>query len=142
DRYVKPSEFLKGKSVHKTKISEEGEIEADADEKSELTEDDEISTPKSISYPKKSKSRKAAAPVDRTPSPELIKVFDVFVKYLDAINDNNSFNDLCDKFIEQMYEHVGSPGMTQVYKIKSGGVKRKKLLIDLLDQWKKQLPEM
>jgi len=142
DRYVKPSEFLKGKSVHNAKTSEEEETEAQTDEKPTLTEEDEIPTPKPVSYPKKSKSRKATAPVDRTPSPELIKVFDVFIKYLDAINDNNSFNDLCDKFIEQMYEHVGSPGMTQVYKIKSGGVKRKKLLIDLLEQWKKELPEM
>ena len=135
DRYVKPSEFLKGKGVHK---EEEEEKEEKTKEEKELVE--EVSAPKPA-YQKRTK-KKAAEPVDRTPSPELVKVFDVFIKYLDAINDNNSFNDLCDKFIEQMYEHVGSPGMTQVYKIKSGGVKRKKMLIDLLNQWKKQLPDM
>ena len=135
DRYVKPSEFLKGKSVHKKE--EEKEVKEKTKEEPELAE---APTPKPA-YQKRTK-KKAAEKVDRTPSPELVKVFDVFIKYLDAINDNNSFNDLCDKFIEQMYEHVGSPGMTQVYKIKSGGVKRKKMLIDLLNQWKKQLPDM
>ena len=88
------------------------------------------------------KKRGKAEPVDRTPSSDLVKVFDVFIKYLEAITDNSSFNDLCDKLIEELYEHVGSPGMTKVYKIKSGGVKRKQMLIDLIKKWQVQLPEM
>ena len=78
----------------------------------------------------------------KTISNNIPDIPDIFIKYLDAINDTSSFNDLCDKFIEQMYEHVGSPGMTKVYKIKSGGVKRKQMLVDLLKTWKKELPEM
>ncbi|MHA1212287.1 MAG: hypothetical protein ACTSSH_07485, partial [Candidatus Heimdallarchaeota archaeon] len=144
DSYVKPSEFLKGKSVHKTadKPKETKDKEEAKDEAKE-TEEDKEPKPKSkpVSYPKKSKKKKKG-PVDRTPSPELIQVFDIFIKYLEAITDNSSYNDLCDKIIEELYEHVGSPGMTKVYKIKNGGVKRKKLLIDLLKAWKKELPEM
>ena len=102
----------------------------------------EVPEVKKQPYKKKVKKKKGAAPVDRTPSEDLIKVFDVFIKYLDAINDTKSFNDLCDKIIEQLYEHVGSPGMTQVYKIKSGGLKRKSMLIDLIKSWKKKLPDM
>ena len=141
DRYVKPSEFLKGKSAHKDEPKEEGDEEAPAEAKEE-EEEEEIAVPKPVYKKKKKKTSKKAAPVDRTPSPELIKVFDVFIKYLDAINDNNNFNNLCDKIIDQLYEHIGSQGMTQVYKIKSGGVKRKKMLIDLITSWKTKLPDM
>ncbi|MHA1212317.1 MAG: hypothetical protein ACTSSH_07635, partial [Candidatus Heimdallarchaeota archaeon] len=142
DSYVKPSEFLKGKSVHKTADKPKETKDEKPDEAKE-TEEDKAPKAKSkpVSYPKKSKKKKKG-PVDRTPSSELIQVFDIFIKYLEAITDNSSFNDLCDKIIEELYEHVGSPGMTQVYKIKSGGVKRKNLLIDLLKKWKKELPEM
>ena len=35
-----------------------------------------------------------------------------------------------------------SPGMTQVYKIKSGGLKRKQMLIDTLKKWKVKLPDL
>lgn len=136
DSYVKPSEFLKGKRAQKAKPeSEDGEKE-----QPEL--DEGVKVPK-VSYTKKRTSRgKKPVKIDRTPSPELVKVIGVFIKYIEAINDTSSFNDICDKFIEQMYEHVGSPGMTRVYKIKSGGVKRKQMLIDLLITWKKELPEM
>ncbi|NHK31283.1 MAG: hypothetical protein FK730_08020 [Asgard group archaeon] len=145
DRYVKPSEFLKGKSIHsgtETKSAEvETSSEADEPKDEEKPKEVEAPAPKPVSYPKKHRSKKAA-PVDRTPSPELVQVFDVFIKYLEAITDNSSFNDLCDKLIEELYEHVGSPGMTQVYKIKSGGVRRKKMLVDLLKQWQVKLPEL
>ncbi|NHJ48268.1 MAG: hypothetical protein FK733_10820 [Asgard group archaeon] len=141
DSYVKPSEFLKGKTAIKDKPVEAETAEAEEKSADEKPKEEEAEIPKPVSYPKKRRGKKAE-PVDRTPSPELIKVFDIFIKYLDAINDNNSFNDLCDKIIEQLYEHVGSPGMTQVYKIKSGGVRRKQMLIDLLKKWKKMLPDM
>ncbi len=150
DRYVKPSEFLKGKSIHSGAAKEEVKVEAKVDDdipavpKVEVSDDTkeeiEIPKPTPISIPKK--KGKKAEPVDRTPSEDLVKVFDVFIKYLEAINDNSSFNDLCDKLIEELYEHVGSPGMTQVYKIKSGGVKRKQMLIDLIKKWKIQLPDL
>ncbi|MFW9924415.1 MAG: hypothetical protein ACFFDW_14120 [Candidatus Thorarchaeota archaeon] len=135
DRYVKPSEFLKGKRV----ITKE-----DEEEKSEekVEEEEEEEKQKQVSYPKKKTGKVSTATSDRTPSPELTKVFDVFIKYLEAINDNNSFNDLCDKMIDELYGHIGSPGMTQVYKVKSGGVKRKQMLIDILKQWKIKLPDM
>lgn len=133
NRYVKPSEFLKGKSIHS------GTEEPKTTE--EPKKEEAIPTPKPVSYPKKHRSKKAET-VDRTPSPELVQVFDVFIKYLEAITDNSSFNDLCDKLIEELYEHIGSPGMTNVYKIKSGGVKRKKMLIDLLKQWQVKLPDL
>jgi myosin heavy subunit len=139
DRYVKPSEFLKGKSVH-TEAEASDQIAAEAGEEKPIAEV-EAPKPAKVSYPKKKRKGKAAE-VDRTPSPELIKVFDIFIKYLDSINDNKTFNDLCDKIIEQLYEHIGSPGMTNVYKIKSGGVKRKGMLVDLLKQWKVKLPDM
>ncbi|MEA2071425.1 MAG: hypothetical protein U9O98_09055 [Asgard group archaeon] len=129
DRYVKPSEFLRGKSAFES--AEEGE-EAPVEEKE--------APKKPVFTPSKSKKKKKVQ--DRKPTPELIEVFNVFIKYLDQIDNNKDFNDLCDKLIEELYEHVGSPGMTKVYKIKSGGVKRKKMLIDLLKQWKKELPEM
>jgi myosin heavy subunit len=143
DRYVKPSEFLKGKTIHKKEETEEKEAPKEAAEEKE-PQDDIPSIPevKKEPYKKKVKAKKGAAPTDRTPSEELIKVFDVFIKYLEAINDTKSFNDLCDKIIEQLYEHVGSPGMTQVYKIKSGGLKRKSMLVDILKSWKKKLPDM
>ncbi|NHJ86164.1 MAG: hypothetical protein FK734_11930 [Asgard group archaeon] len=134
DRYVKPSEFLKKKGIH----IEKGPTEKEKDDK-DAEEEEEKPVSKPVSYPKK---KKAPEPDDRAPSPELVKVFDIFIKYLEAINDNNSFNDLCDKIIEELYEHVGSPGMTKVYKIKSGGIKRKQMLIDLLNQWKSKLPDM
>ncbi len=147
DRYVKPSEFLKGKSIHAK--SEESEVVKEqpmkddviADQAEEVRKEEEKPVAKPVSYPKKLKSKKGQ-PVDRTPSPELVQVFDVFIKYLEAITDNSSFNDLCDKLIEELYEHIGSPGMTNVYKIKSGGVKRKKMLIDLLKQWQVKLPDL
>jgi cell division septation protein DedD len=146
DQYVKPSEFLKGKSIHSGAETKTAEVETssdtDAPKDEEKPKEVEVSAPKPVSYPKKKKRSKKAAPVDRTPSPELVQVFDVFIKYLEAITDNSSFNDLCDKLIEELYEHVGSPGMTQVYKIKSGGVKRKKMLVDLLKQWQVKLPDM
>ncbi len=148
DSYVKPSEFLKGKTVHKKEEPEEApkkeEKAAEEVEEKEAPMDDIPIVPvvKKVPYKKKVRKKKGAAPVDRTPSEDLIKVFDVFIKYLEAINDSKSFNDLCDKIIEQLYEHVGSPGMTQVYKIKSGGLKRKSMLIDLLKKWKKKLPDM
>ncbi|MCE7746237.1 MAG: hypothetical protein GPJ52_13995 [Candidatus Heimdallarchaeota archaeon] len=148
DRYVKPSEFLKGKSVH----SGEGKEEAPKVEEKEKVvaavtapvEKEEVSIPKPkpVTISKKKKRRGKAEPRDRTPSSDLVKVFDVFIKYLEAITDNSSFNDLCDKLIEELYEHVGSPGMTKVYKIKSGGVKRKQMLIDLIKKWQVKLPEM
>ncbi|MHA1124930.1 MAG: hypothetical protein ACTSO7_10380 [Candidatus Heimdallarchaeota archaeon] len=145
DRYVKPSEFLKGKSVHKKEEEapkkEEKEEEV-AEEKAPKDDIPAIPEVKKEPYKKKVRKKKGAPPVDRTPSEDLIKVFDVFIKYLEAISDTKSFNDLCDKIIEQLYEHVGSPGMTQVYKIKSGGLKRKSMLIDLLKKWKKKLPDM
>lgn len=152
DRYVKPSEFLKGKSIHSGEAKEEApkvEVKEEvvaADkapvEKVEAKEEEiAIPTPKPVSF-KKKKKRGKAEPIDRTPSSDLVKVFDVFIKYLEAITDNSSFNDLCDKLIEELYEHVGSPGMTKVYKIKSGGVKRKQMLIDLIKKWQVQLPEM
>ncbi len=138
DSYVKPSDFLKGKKASKAKPKDE----EDADGEKEQPELDEgVKVPK-VAYTKRKSKGKKPAKIDRTPSPELVKVIDVFIKYIEAINDTSSFNDICDKFIEQMYEHVGSPGMTKVYKIKSGGVKRKQMLIDLLAAWKKQLPEM
>ncbi len=140
DRFVKPSEFLKGKSAHAETVKDKEAAAEDGD--FELTEEAVIPKPKPVSYPKKKRKSKKGAPVDRTPSPELIKVFDVFIKYLEAITDNNSYNDICDKIIEQLYEHVGSPGMTKVYKIKSGGVRRKQMLVDLLTKWKAKLPEM
>ncbi len=143
DRYVKPSEFLKGKSVHTGEAVKEKEAPVTAEDGGlELAEEAVIPKLKPVSYPKEKRRSKKVAPVDRTPSPELIKVFDVFIKYLEAITDNNSYNDICDKIIEQLYEHVGSPGMTKVYKIKSGGVRRKQLLVDLLIKWKAKLPEM
>ncbi|NHJ32439.1 MAG: hypothetical protein FK732_06225 [Asgard group archaeon] len=149
DRYVKPSEFLKGKSIHSgdakeeaPKVEEKKVVAEEAAPKVELEEEEiAIPKPKPVSIPKKRRSKKAE-PVDRTPSADLVKVFDVFIKYLEAINDNSSFNDLCDKLIEELYEHVGSPGMTKVYKIKSGGVKRKQMLIDLIKNWQVKLPEM
>ncbi|HUT82460.1 MAG TPA: hypothetical protein VMZ29_14760 [Candidatus Bathyarchaeia archaeon] len=138
DRYVKPSEFLRGKSAHTEKKGDDTTVEKTSDDEGE-----EVSIPevKTMPYAKKSKTKKTEA-VDRTPSPELVKVFDVFIKYLEAISDNSSFNSLCDKLIEELYEHVGSPGMTHVYKIKSGGVKRKEMLIDLLKTWQKKLPDL
>ncbi len=136
DRYVKPSEFLKRKGIQVTKKEEDtAEKTADAESETEAPEE------KPVSYSKKPKAKKVEV-LDRTPSPELVKVFDVFIKYLEAINDNSSFNSLCDKLIEELYEHVGSPGMTQVYKIKSGGVKRKDMLIDLIKAWQKKLPDL
>lgn len=153
DRYVKPSEFLKGKSIHSDEAKEEApKVEekeevvaatAPVEKVEEKKEEEEISIPKPkpVSISKK-KKRGKAEPIDRTPSSDLVKVFDVFIKYLEAITDNSSFNDLCDKLIEELYEHVGSPGMTKVYKIKSGGVKRKQMLIDLIKKWQVQLPEM
>ncbi|MBN1327912.1 MAG: hypothetical protein JXA54_00440 [Candidatus Heimdallarchaeota archaeon] len=138
DRYVKPSEFLKGKSVHTEK---DDEISIAEKPLVEGTEETVIPEVKTMPYVKKTKTKKIEE-VDRTPSPELVKVFDVFIKYLEAISDNSSFNSLCDKLIEELYEHVGSPGMTQVYKIKSGGVKRKDMLIDLIKAWQKKLPDM
>ncbi len=136
ERSVKPSDYLKGKSVQKDKPKD------DASEKEQPDLDEGVKVPK-VSYTKKRASRsKKTVKIDRKPSPELVKVIDVFIKYIEAINDTSSFNDICDKFIEQMYEHVGSPGMTRVYKIKSGGVKRKQMLIDLLYVWKKELTEM
>ena len=150
DRYVKPSEFLKGKSIHSGAAKAEApKVEEKIVETEtapvEKVEEEEISIPKpkpvSITT-KKKKKRAKAEPRDRTPSSDLVKVFDVFIKYLEAITDNSSFNDLCDKLIEELYEHVGSPGMTKVYKIKSGGVKRKQMLIDLIKKWQVQLPEM
>ncbi|MHA1557697.1 MAG: hypothetical protein ACTSPM_12280 [Candidatus Heimdallarchaeota archaeon] len=138
DSYVKPSDFLKGKSASKAKPKDE---EAADGEKEQPELDEGVKVPK-VAYTKRKSRGKKPAKIDRTPSPELVKVIDVFIKYIEAINDTSSFNDICDKFIEQMYEHVGSPGMTKVYKIKSGGVKRKQMLIDLLTAWKKQLPEM
>ena len=145
DRYVKPSEFLKGKTIHsKTETKEETPKEEEEEEKApkEVKKEEPAPAQKKVSYPKKAKKRKGATHTDRTPSKDLVKVFDVFIKYLEAISDRKSFNDLCDKIIEQLYEHVGSPGMTQVYKIKSGGLKRKSMLIDLLKKWKKKLPDM
>ncbi|NPE08409.1 MAG: hypothetical protein GNW80_09035 [Asgard group archaeon] len=151
NRYVKPSEFLKGKSIHSGEAKEEApKIEvkeevvattAPVEKTEEKEEEIAIPTPKPVSIPKKKKKGKAE-PIDRTPSSDLVKVFDVFIKYLEAITDNSSFNDLCDKLIEELYEHVGSPGMTKVYKIKSGGVKRKQMLIDLIKKWQVKLPEM
>ncbi len=135
ERSVKPSDFLKGKGVQKAKPKD------DDGEKEQPELEEEVKTPKPAYTKRKSRSKKPVK-IDRTPSPELVKVIDVFIKYIEAINDTSSFNDICDKFIEQMYEHVGSPGMTKVYKIKSGGVKRKQMLIDLLTAWKKELPEM
>ena len=140
DSYVKPSEFLKSKGIHKDQPAEEGEEAVATTEDKGEEESPVIKT--RVAAPKRSPRSKKPAKVDRTPSPEVVKVFDIFIKYVDAINDTSSFNDLCDKFIEQMYEHVGSPGMTKVYKIKSGGVKRKQMLVDLLTAWKKELPEM
>ncbi len=149
DRYVKPSEFLKGKSIHSGAAKAEApKVEEKIVETEtapvEKVEEEEISIPKPkpVSITKKKKKRGKAEPRDRTPSSDLVKVFDVFIKYLEAITDNSSFNDLCDKLIEELYEHVGSPGMTKVYKIKSGGVKRKQMLIDLIKKWQVQLPEM
>lgn len=149
DRYVKPSEFLKGKSIHSGEAKEEAPKVEEKEEVVAVTapveeEEEEISIPKPkpVSITKKKKKRGKAEPRDRTPSSDLVKVFDVFIKYLEAITDNSSFNDLCDKLIEELYEHVGSPGMTKVYKIKSGGVKRKQMLIDLIKKWQVQLPEM
>ncbi|MHA1739040.1 MAG: hypothetical protein ACTSXA_04675 [Candidatus Heimdallarchaeota archaeon] len=146
DRYVKPSEFLKGKTVHKKEEEAPKEkVEEAVKEEKAVPKDDEIPDipeVKKVPYKKKVRKKKGAAPVDRTPSDDLIKVFDVFIKYLEAISDSKSFNDLCDKIIEQLYEHVGSPGMTLVYKIKSGGLKRKSMLVDLLKKWKKKLPDM
>jgi len=148
DRYVKPSEFLKGKSIHSGEVKEEApvvkekEVEVEAATPVEKEEEISIPKPKPVSIPKKKKKGRKAEPRDRTPSSDLVKVFDVFIKYLEAITDNKSFNDLCDKLIEELYEHVGSPGMTKVYKIKSGGVKRKQMLIDLIKKWQVQLPEM
>jgi len=141
DHYVKPSEFLKKKGVVFAS-KKEGEEKAEDVEAEKPAEDATatVAKPKTVSYPKRKSKKKE--PVDRTPSPELIQVFDVFIKYLEAITDNKSFNDLCDKIIEQLYEHIGSPGMTQVYKIKSGGVKRKQLLIDLIKKWKGRLPDL
>ncbi|MBK5113506.1 MAG: hypothetical protein KGD59_15890 [Candidatus Heimdallarchaeota archaeon] len=146
DRYVKPSEFLKGKSIHSGEAKEEApKVEAKVGDAvpaiPQVEEEIAIPKPKPVSIYKKKKMGKPE-PMDRTPSADLVKVFDVFVKYLEAITDNSSFNDLCDKLIEELYEHVGSPGMTQVYKIKSGGVKRKQMLIDLIKKWQIQLPEM
>ncbi|MHA1154567.1 MAG: hypothetical protein ACTSQK_00515 [Candidatus Heimdallarchaeota archaeon] len=138
DSYVKPSDFLKGKGVSKAKPKDKEDAEG---EKEQPELDEGVKVPK-VAYTKRKSRSKKPAKIDRTPSPELVKVIDVFIKYIEAINDTSSFNDICDKFIEQMYEHVGSPGMTKVYKIKSGGVKRKQMLIDLLTAWKKQLPEM
>ncbi|MCK5297795.1 MAG: hypothetical protein KAJ76_02735 [Candidatus Heimdallarchaeota archaeon] len=154
DKYVKPSEFLKGKSIHSGEAKEEApkvevKEEVVAVDKAPVVKVEEakeeeiaIPTPKPVSFKKKKKKRGKAEPIDRTPSSDLVKVFDVFIKYLEAITDNSSFNDLCDKLIEELYEHVGSPGMTKVYKIKSGGVKRKQMLIDLIKKWQVQLPEM
>jgi len=149
DRYVKPSEFLKGKSIHSgeakkeaPKVEEKEKVVAAVTAPVEKEEEISIPKPKPVSIPKKKKRRGKAEPRDRTPSSDLVKVFDVFIKYLEAITDNSSFNDLCDKLIEELYEHVGSPGMTKVYKIKSGGVKRKQMLIDLIKKWQVKLPEM
>ncbi len=149
DRYVKPSEFLKGKSIHSGEAKEEAPKVEEKEEVVAATapvekEEEEISIPKPkpVTISKKKKKRGKAEPRDRTPSSDLVKVFDVFIKYLEAITDNSSFNDLCDKLIEELYEHVGSPGMTKVYKIKSGGVKRKQMLIDLIKKWQVKLPEM
>ncbi len=151
DRYVKPSEFLKGKSIHSGEVKEEApkveekeEVVAATAPVEKAVEEEEISIPKPkpVTISKKKKKRGKAEPRDRTPSSDLVKVFDVFIKYLEAITDNSSFNDLCDKLIEELYEHVGSPGMTKVYKIKSGGVKRKQMLIDLIKKWQVKLPEM
>ncbi|MCK5183007.1 MAG: hypothetical protein KAQ95_01790, partial [Candidatus Heimdallarchaeota archaeon] len=151
DKYVKPSEFLKGKSIHSGEVKEETpKVEEKEEvvaatalvEKAEEEEEISIPKPKPVTISKKKKKRGKAEPRDRTPSSDLVKVFDVFIKYLEAITDNSSFNDLCDKLIEELYEHVGSPGMTKVYKIKSGGVKRKQMLIDLIKKWQVQLPEM
>jgi len=140
DHYVKPSEFLKKKGI----IVSSGKEPAKTEEAKEKGEEHAEKTPaKPATTVSRSKRKfKKKVEIDRTPSPELIQVFDVFIKYLEAITDNKSFNDLCDKIIEQLYEHIGSPGMTQVYKIKSGGVKRKQLLIDLIKQWKVRLPDL
>jgi myosin heavy subunit len=126
DRYVRPSEVLKEKGVKILKPSKTKE--------GEEKEEEEEAKPK---WKKKKEAKK-----DRKPSPELVEVFDIFIKYLGAIKDTKSFNELCDRIIDELYEHIGSIGMTKVYKIKSGGVKRKKMLVDLLEKWKERLPDM
>ncbi|MBD3192340.1 MAG: hypothetical protein GF308_17005 [Candidatus Heimdallarchaeota archaeon] len=125
DSYVKPSEFLKKKGVEVETAPKEEPEEEKKEPKKKVT---------------RAKKKKAPAS-DRKPSKELVEVFDIFIKYLDAEIDRKTFESICDKIIEDLYEHIGSAGMTKVYKIKSGGLKRKKMLIDLLKKWKVQLPE-